>query len=203
MCIRDSQYSGDIFFEEVVSSSKKQSKQWDKNREKAYKGSLRHFLYTLANRFELRFDIIDGQMQEKSNWLSISNRRKDPLVREGFSLLINKKDLFGESIIIPEQYKSIKNDTLVFMGKTDEPLLSFEGRMMVTYLKESPEFTYLLENDSPSSYQQTSFLLLRSDSVYFDRYGRYSEPYMIERQGYLSWEGVGDQLPFDYNNEKK
>tara|TARA_B100001758_G_scaffold67684_1_gene56658 strand:+ start:3839 stop:4978 length:1140 start_codon:yes stop_codon:yes gene_type:complete len=197
------QYSGDIFFEEVVSSSKKQSKQWDKNREKAYKGSLRHFLYTLANRFELRFDIIDGQMQEKPNWLSISNRRKDPLVREGFSLLINKKDLFGESIIIPEQYKSIKNDTLVFMGKTDEPLLSFEGRMMVTYLKESPEFTYLLENDSPSSYQQTSFLLLRSDSVYFDRYGRYSEPYMIERQGYLSWEGVGDQLPFDYNNEKK
>ena len=87
----------------------------------------------MANRFELRFDIIDGQMQEKSNWLSISNRRKDPLVREGFSLLINKKDLFGESIIIPEQYKPIKNDTLVFMGKTDEPLLSFEGRMMVTY----------------------------------------------------------------------
>ena len=74
----------------MVSSSKKQSKQWDKNREKAYKGSLRHFLYTLANRFELRFDIIDGQMQEKPNWLSISNRRKDPLVREGFSLLIYK-----------------------------------------------------------------------------------------------------------------
>ena len=197
------QYSGDIFFEEKVSSSKKQSKQWNKNRQKAYKGSLRHFLNTLANRFELRFDIIDGQMKEKSNWPSISNRRRDPLVKEGFSLLINKKDLFGESIIIPEQYKPLKNDTLVFLGKIDEPLLSFEGRMMVTYLKESPEFTYLLEHDSPSSYQQTSFLLLRADSVYFDKYGRYSEPYMIERQGYLSWEGVGDQLPFDYDIEKK
>ena len=197
------QYSGDIFFEEKVSSSKKQSKQWNKNRQKAYKGSLRHFLNTLANRFELRFDIIDGQMKEKSNWPSISDRRRDPLVKEGFSLLINKKDLFGESIIIPEQYKPLKNDTLVFLGKIDEPLLSFEGRMMVTYLKESPEFTYLLEHDSPSSYQQTSFLLLRADSVYFDKYGRYSEPYMIERQGYLSWEGVGDQLPFDYDIEKK
>ena len=197
------QYSGDIFFEEEVSSSKKQSKQWNKNRQKAYKGSLRHFLNTLANRFELRFDIVDGQMKEKSNWRSISDRRRDPLVKEGFSLLINKKDLFGESIIIPEQYKPLKNDTLVFLGKIDEPLLSFEGRMMVTYLKESPEFTYLLEHDSPSSYQQTSFLLLRADSVYFDKYGRYSEPYMIERQGYFSWEGVGDQLPFDYNIEKK
>ena len=197
------QYSGDIFFEEEVSSSKKQSKQWNKNRQKAYKGSLRHFLNTLANRFELRFDIVDGQMKEKSNWRSISDRRRDPLVKEGFSLLINKKDLFGESIIIPEQYKPLKNDTLVFLGKIDEPLLSFEGRMMVTYLKESPEFTYLLEHDSPSSYQQTSFLLLRADSVYFDKYGRYSEPYMIERQGYFSWEGVGDQLPFDYHIEKK
>ena len=197
------QYSGDIFFEEEVSSSKKQSKQWNKNRQKAYKGSLRHFLNTLANRFELRFDIVDGQMKEKSNWRSISDRRRDPLVKEGFSLLINKKDLFGESIIIPEQYKPLKNDTLVFLGKIDEPLLSFEGRMMVTYLKESPEFTYLLEHDSPSSYQQTSFLLLRADSVYFDKYGRYSEPYMIERQGYFSWEGVGDQLPFDYYIEKK
>ena len=197
------QYSGDIFFEEEVSSSKKQSKQWNKNRQKAYKGSLRHFLNTLANRFELRFDIVDGQMKEKSNWRSISDRRRDPLVKEGFSLLINKKDLFGESIIIPEQYKPLKNDTLVFLGKIDEPLLSFQGRMMVTYLKESPEFTYLLEHDSPSSYQQTSFLLLRADSVYFDKYGRYSEPYMIERQGYFSWEGVGDQLPFDYYIEKK
>jgi len=197
------QYSGDIFFEEIASTSKKQLKIWNKNRQRAYKGSLRHFLHTLARRYELRFEIIDGEMHEKSNWLSLLNRRKDPLVKEGFSLLINKKDLFGTSIIIPEQYKGLKNDTLVFKGKPDEPLLSFEGRMMVTYVKESPEFTYLLEYDSPSSSQQTSYLLLRADSVYFDRYGRYSEPYMIERQGYLSWEGVGDQLPFNYNIEKK
>ena len=197
------QYSGDIFFEEIASTSKKQLKIWNKNRQRAYKGSLRHFLHTLARRYELRFEIIDGEMHEKSNWLSLLNRRKDPLVKEGFSLLINKKDLFGTSIIIPEQFKALKNDTLVFKGKPDEPLLSFEGRMMVTYVKESPEFTYLLEYDSPSSSQQTSYLLLRADSVYFDRYGRYSEPYMIERQGYLSWEGVGDQLPFNYNIEKK
>tara|TARA_B100001996_G_scaffold187824_1_gene143732 strand:- start:1813 stop:2754 length:942 start_codon:yes stop_codon:yes gene_type:complete len=197
------QYSGDIFFEEIATQSKKQLKNWYKNRQKAYKGSLRHFLHTLANRFELRFNIIDGQMEEQPNWISVTRTRKDPLVKEGFSLLINKKDLFGSSIIIPEQYKPLKNDTLVFIGKPDEPLLSFEGRMMVTYLKESPEFTYLLENDSPSSYQQTSYILLRADSVYFDKYGRYSEPYMIERQGYLSWEGVGDQLPFDYDVEKK
>ena len=75
-----------LFIVSVCPASKKQSKQWNKNRQKAYKGSLRHFLNTLANRFELRFDIIDGQMKEKSNWPSISDRRRDPLVKEGFSL---------------------------------------------------------------------------------------------------------------------
>ena len=73
----------------------------------------------------------------------------------------------------------------------------------VNDLLEVDHLAYLLEYDSPSSNQQTSYLSLRADSVYFDRYGRYSEPYMIERQGYLSWEGVGDQLPFDYDFEKK
>ena len=194
-------YAGDHYYETMKSKTKRQLKKWEKNRQKAYKGSLRHFLRTLASRFELRFEIIDGKMQENPNWISIARTRKDPLVKEGFSLLINKKDLFGTSLIIPSEYKKLKNDTLVFLGNSlEEPLLSFEGRMMVTYLKESPEFTYLLEYDSPSSYQQTSYILLRADSVYFDRYGRYSEPYMIERQGYLSWEGVGDQLPFNYND---
>ncbi len=193
-------YAGDHYYETMKSKTKRQLKKWEKNRQKAYKGSLRHFLRTLASRFELRFEIIDGKMQENPNWISIARTRKDPLVKEGFSLLINKKDLFGTSLIIPSEYKQLKNDTLVFLGSSlEEPLLSFEGRMMVTYLKESPEFTYMLEYDSPSSYQQTSYILLRADSVYFDRYGRYSEPYMIERQGYLSWEGVGDQLPFNYN----
>ena len=37
------QYSGDIFFEEKVSSSKKQSKQWNKNRQKAWHRRLRRF----------------------------------------------------------------------------------------------------------------------------------------------------------------
>ena len=151
----------------------------------------------------MRFDIVDGKIQENPNWLSISRTRKDPLVKEGFSLLINKKDLFGSAIIIPEQYKAIKNDTLVFLGKVDEPIISFEGRLKVTYTKESPDFAYLLENESPSSYQQTSYLLLRADSVYFDKYGRYSEPLLIEQQGYFSWEGVSHQLPFDYDLEKK
>ena len=135
---------------------------------------------------------------QNDNWNSIAGRKKDPLVREGFSISMNKKDLFGTSLIIEEEYKLLRSDTLVFPGATyEEPLLSFEGRMMVVYMKEAPEPAYMMENDSPSSYKQLSYLLLRADSVYYDRDGRYFEPYMIEQQGYSSWERIGDQLPFN------
>ena len=195
-------YAGDHYYESMSSKSKRQLKKWEKNRKKAYNGSLRHLLKTLTDRFDLRFTINNGMIIQNDNWNSIAGRKKDPLVREGFSISMNKKDLFGTSLIIEEEYKPLRSDTLVFPGATyEQPLLSFEGRMMVVYMKESPELAYMMENDSPSSYKQTSYLLLRADSVYYDRDGRYFEPYMIEQQGYSSWERIGDQLPFNYEQE--
>ena len=195
-------YAGDHYYESMISKSKRQLKKWEKNRKKAYNGSLRHLLKTLTDRFDLRFTINNGMIIQNDNWNSIAGRKKDPLVREGFSISMNKKDLFGTSLIIEEEYKPLRSDTLVFPGATyEQPLLSFEGRMMVVYMKESPELAYMMENDSPSSYKQTSYLLLRADSVYYDRDGRFFEPYMIEQQGYSSWERIGDQLPFNYEQE--
>ena len=195
-------FAGDHYYESMISKSKRQLKKWEKNRKKAYNGSLRHLLKTLTDRFDLRFTINNGIIIQNDNWNSIAGRKKDPLVREGFSISMNKKDLFGTSLIIEEEYKPLRSDTLVFPGATyEQPLLSFEGRMMVVYMKESPELAYMMENDSPSSYKQTSYLLLRADSVYYDRDGRFFEPYMIEQQGYSSWERIGDQLPFNYEQE--
>lgn len=195
-------FAGDHYYESMISKSKRQLKKWEKNRKKAYNGSLRHLLKTLTDRFDLRFTINNGMVIQNDNWNSIAGRKKDPLVREGFSISMNKKDLFGTSLIIEEEYKPLRSDTLVFPGATyEQPLLSFEGRMMVVYMKESPELAYMMENDSPSSYKQTSYLLLRADSVYYDRDGRFFEPYMIEQQGYSSWERIGDQLPFNYEQE--
>ena len=195
-------YAGDHYYESMSSKSKRQLKKWEKNRKKAYNGSLRHLLKTLTDRFDLRFTFNEGMIIQNDNWNSIAGRKKDPLVREGFSISMNKKDLFGTSLIIEDEYKPLRSDTLVFPGATyEQPLLSFEGRMMVVYMKESPELAYMMENDSPSSYKQTSYLLLRADSVNYDRDGRYFEPYMIEQQGYSSWERIGDQLPFNYEQE--
>ncbi|MEC9475190.1 MAG: carboxypeptidase-like regulatory domain-containing protein, partial [Candidatus Neomarinimicrobiota bacterium] len=127
-------FAGDHYFEAMNSKSKRQIKKWNKNRQKAYNGSLRHFLKTISERFDIRFAIEDGQLKQSENWRSIVGRKKDPLVREGFSIYINKKDLFGTSLIIPSEYKPLKNEILVFKGNSpQEPIISFEGRLMVVY----------------------------------------------------------------------
>ena len=199
---KEVRYAGDLYFEELEPISNRQRSKWNKNRLKAYRGSLRHFLTTLNERYSLRFETIHDKVIERENWRRISGRRKDPLVKEGFDVLFNKKDLFGTSLIVERDFKPLKNEILVFPGQNDEePLLSFEGRMKVVYKNESPELAFLMETDSPASYKQTSYLLLRADSVYFDKSGRYFEPFMIEQQGYSSWERVGDQLPFNYQYE--
>ena len=141
-------YAGDHYYESMSSKSKRQLKKWEKNRKKAYNGSLRHLLKTLTDRFDLRFTFNEGMIIQNDNWNSIAVRKKDPLVREGFSISMNKKDLFGTSLIIEDEYKPLRSDTLVFPGATyEQPLLSFEGRMMVVYMKESPELAYMMEND--------------------------------------------------------
>ena len=110
-------YAGDLYFEELQPISNRQRSKWNKNRVKAYRGSLRHFLTTLNERFGLRFEIIDGRAVERENWRRISGRRKDPLVKEGFNVLFNKKDLFGTSLIIESDFRPLKNEILVFPDK--------------------------------------------------------------------------------------
>ena len=57
---------------------------------------------------------------------------------------------------------------------------------------------YTFDSDSKPKIHQTSFLKLGKDSIIFDKNGRYYERFMIEKQEYMGWERVGDQLPFDY-----
>ena len=58
-------YSGDSFFVKMESKSERQRRKWEKNRKVAYKGSLRHLLTTLGDRFNARFNIQDDEVTQK------------------------------------------------------------------------------------------------------------------------------------------
>ena len=191
-------YAGDSFFVEMDPKSNRQKRKWEKNRNIAYKGSLRHFLTTLGDRFNERFNFNNNEVSQKLNWPMIAGRKKDPLIKEGFDIFINPT-ISGRSID-RTLFRPIRMDTLVFLGNHPENLLlSFRGKMLIRYRYESEELNYTMNNRFRTQpHEQTSFIVLKKGSVSFDRKGRYFDPYMIEQQGYTAWERVGDQLPFDY-----
>ena len=191
-------YAGDSFFVEMDPKSNRQKRKWEKNRNVAYKGSLRHFLTTLGDRFYERFNVNNDEVSQKWNWSMIAGRKKDPLIKEGFDIFINPT-ISGRSFD-RTSFRHINMDTLVFLGNHPENLhLSFRGKMLIRYRYESEELNYTMNNRFRTQpHEQTSFIELKKGNVSFDRKGRYFDPYMIEQQGYTAWERVGDQLPFDY-----
>jgi hypothetical protein len=193
-------YAGDSFFTELKPRTKREKKKWDKNRQIAYKGSLRHFLATLGNRFDRRYRVETDSLIEKDDWLSISGTKRDPLVKEGFEVYLIKDQKSGK---LNTHFRVLGSDSLVSLASVEsELMLSFKKRMKVRYRKESEEMNYGLDNWSTPTYQQTSYIILDKDSVIIDKNGRYFEVYMIEQQGYMGWERVGDQLPFNYGPPK-
>jgi len=189
-------YTGESFFTEMEPKSEQQKRQWIKNRQIAYNGSLRHFLATLGKRFDRRYKMKGDSLRQRNDWLLISGSKKDPLTKEGFEVYPKEEYRKGYD------YRELLNERLVWSTKNDnELLLSFKDKMMVKFNKEGEELNYgfyTFDSDSKPKIHQTSFLKLGKDSIIFDKNGRYYERFMIEKQEYMGWERVGDQLPFDY-----
>ena len=189
-------YAGDSFFTHMNPRTKSEKKKWAKNRQIAYNGSLRHFLATLGKRFDQRYSLEGDSVIQKDDWLEKSGRKSDPLVKEGFEVYLTKKHKSGKTT---EDFRGLRNDTLLFLAKNrSELLLSFKKTMKVKYRKESEEMNYGLDTWAAPNFQQISYIILDKDSVIIDKNGRYFEIYMLEQQGYMSWERVGEQLPFGY-----
>ena len=192
-------YAGEFFFAEMEPINDRQAKKWGKNRRKAYLGSLRHFLSTLGKRFDARFQKSVLGFEEKGNWKSVEGRKQDPLVDEGYTVLLSKRLDPKEFYANDKLYRSLKNDTLVTGTIIDSELeLSFNGKMKIIYRRESEENNYAMDRRKNIESTQTSYLILKKGSVIFDKKGRYFELYMIEQQGYNAWERVGERLPLDY-----
>ena len=196
-------YAGEFFFAEMEPLNERQAKKWEKNRKKAYLGSLRHFLSTLGKRFDARFNKTVLGLEEKPSWKSIKNRKSDPLIDEGFIILLSKRLDPNEFYADDKLYRSLQNDTLVTGTIINSELeLSFNGKMKIIYRRESEENNYAMDRRKDIKSVQTSYLILKKGSVVFDKKGRYFELYMIEQQGYNAWERVGERLPLDYYDSK-
>ncbi len=170
-------------FEELTPKNDKQKKAWDEAREKAYRGSLRHFLVALARKevteqaFEV-YRVPEPFFYYPRSWPA-AGYYPDKKLAEAVDL-----------------------DSLVAPGAVPyEKQLQFSEYLQVIYLGEKEDEQYLYtypERRSLRGYQ-TSWIRLVDDTAVFDVLGHLEDAYSVIRQGYFFWEArMANMLPLDY-----
>ena len=164
-------YTGYPLFEEQTTTDTVQKIKWTLAREKAYKGSVLHFMRSLYNQ----------QIKE-----------------EGFEIqfLVTNNDK-ETSIAVKDAYKALnytKDDsTLLVEIKPNQP------RVGVIYLREKPSEVYsALNPDEPADFQFSVLTFLRNESIGIEQNGYYFNQEDITIDAYWSWDKVGDLLPYNY-----
>ncbi len=187
-------YAGKPFFEELKPLDKKETKLWLKKRQKAYQGSLPHFLYSLINN-----DLKKGGFEVHRAILKQNN---------SFSILgaVHPNDLIDNG----------RSDS--------EKLLSFNGFLQVTYKGEQdtrsrddntignaatrlghPAEKDMIAQDHSmmkgKTKHQISYLFAKKSTIPIDTSGYPSRPELLVEYGYWSSEGLADLVPFNFQNQ--
>ena len=157
-------------YTQLKPSSPDDTVQWQENRHRAFKGSLRHFLMSLFNGELER----EGFIMRLSSGLSLS--ASDPRAM----LTATEADILSEG------------------PKRHEKMLQFKGILEVEYVRESVELGYdLLRKKGTDT--QVSWLALNYDGVTIDSRGLIKDLFPTRIYGYWAWKRVADALPLDYD----
>ncbi|MFQ5677258.1 MAG: carboxypeptidase-like regulatory domain-containing protein, partial [bacterium] len=178
-------YGGDARFEEIASANISEKKTWQKNRQKTYDGSLRHFLASLnANRFRR-----EGFYAE--NVLDISRDKMSGLRSE-----IRKRDILTSGELPNEKRINFKNylEVMYTHELEEEAYVNYRlSKEFASGFKKPESLSKLRE-----PLEQKSWIFLNSENVAMDTLGHLIDPLSMTTYGYWAWQRVGDMLPLDY-----
>ncbi len=173
------QYKGIARFEEMEPKNEKEAKHWIKNRDRAYKGSFKHLLRTMA---------------------SVTNM--DEFKKEGFH--VAQVNEFPETIQSYDRSIWKNRDpihALVRKKETqNENLLHIKNYLLITYSGELESNRYvrnhMMHLREPDV--QRSSIELRADTTVFHDLGYLYDAYSVVLHGYMGWERMAEMLPLDY-----
>lgn len=187
-------FSGQPYFEELPDASSEKRKAWGKNRLKAYMGSLRHFLRALSKSYKLQKEgkdtvklIVDyGDVTREGGKYYYDDKMF--LSKQGFGadLIEPIPNVFMKKFML---HPLIPDSVIVESENPNELYLVTDKQIYISYNKEYDDLTY-----EP----QISRLILHSDSVYFDKMGRYHDEFMIQTLGQMAKQRLAEMLPFEY-----
>ncbi len=166
--------TGELRFEELVSSDPKTVKSWNQNRLNAYQGSLRHLVKSL----------IDGQSE-----------------KAGFNLYIDKSgyenSMQRTAVFSAQLDKSIKlfaTKDIVLPGKTeDEFIIALKQRLEIHYTQERAALKVYSDITFPVSWLQVNGGILRANAK-----GILLNPSQVIVSGAMYEARVADLLPNNY-----
>ncbi|MEO6314754.1 MAG: carboxypeptidase-like regulatory domain-containing protein [Chitinophagaceae bacterium] len=182
-----------------------------KNREKAYTGSIAHFMSSLYN------DRLAGegfQVRRLVTTPNVEKNRVQKLYQQNPQTMLRAKDsvdyyehvlrqpnmleVYGQSILTA--------DSLVTIFDAAAKKLFFSNYLYITYKKAKEDAAYVRyihENRQPF-YPRSIVFLPNSQAVMVDARGNYYMPLDIMSYGYWGWsEKIANMLPLDYKRKNE
>lgn len=215
-------FAGYPFFTDKTREGKTTRRKWAASREKAYHGSIAHFLVSLFNRqleaegFEVRRMTRKPNLEKervrlamRANMIGTTDAAGRTVMRQA-PVPADTQQYYQRVMRQPELIDSIGLDLLTadsLVMRTDRDgllALQFDNYLYIVYKKEleSPKYLQVqMENRKPS-FQRSIITLLTTDAIVFDKDGNYFDPQDMMASWYWGWsEKVADMLPSDYKPE--
>ncbi|MEO6723057.1 MAG: carboxypeptidase-like regulatory domain-containing protein [Ferruginibacter sp.] len=164
-------YTGSSLFEEIPAKDTTEMTTWKTNRQKAYNGSILHFMRSVYNK---------------------------SLKEEGFEIqFVAKNNDVETAIKVSNFYTAInynKDDSTQLVD-----IMPNQPNVAVIYNKEEPDPGYLAQNDEKAKKFQVSIIsIVPNESLGIEQNGYYFDQNDITITGYWIWDKVADLLPYDY-----
>ena len=175
---------------------------WESNRRKTYAGSLRHYLRSICENYELT----KGLQEEPEFTVDYSDCTDEGyridypednfLAQKGFKVLY-KSARFSEAGVKPIISLVNTNKYLKPADSENEMYLKFNNYLEVRYNEPGGGFFQC------KPLEQKSWIKLQKDSIIVDKGGRYYETFGIKTYGFWSLHRISDALPYEYNFDEE
>lgn len=206
----------------LYNEDRKERNSWQRKRDKAYYGSLMHFMRSLYanNLAEQGFEVrrlqkipnLEKQRVRKLYLFSQPVRPQEGIVVIGPSKAQSPDSSAYYQRILrqPDEldqygYHLLTADSLIAKEEDGFKLLYFPDYLLVTYKKEMEDPAYLRWQSlgRGPAFQQSTLFLREQEPVWVERNGNYYNPRDMYFYGYWSWsDKIGDSLPLDYEPER-
>ncbi len=201
-------------FQNLVARNKSQTKNWNKERQRAYYGSMTHFIRSLGS------DQLKEEGFEVKRLYRIPNPERPPQrVLDAKIKTFGSKPDKGKIIIVNEdslryytklrslpqlvdslENKELKANEIVTLDKH----VKYKGLLRIKYKKEREESGYLKAIGRSQQTWQHSVIHFTSDSLRLYPNGYYEDQKNVFVENYWAWsEKISDYLPNDYQLPKK